>query len=58
LEASIGEDGTIGAVEVPSGQPLLAAAAVTAVQQWRYTSSLLNGKPISVQKVTVDFKLH
>jgi|HubBroStandDraft_2_1064218.scaffolds.fasta_scaffold11645_3 outer membrane biosynthesis protein TonB len=35
LEASIGEDGTIGAVKVLSGQPLLAAAAVTAVQQWR-----------------------
>jgi periplasmic protein TonB len=59
LEASIAEDGTIGTVKVLSGQPLLAAAAATAVQQWRYTPCLLNGKPISVQKkITVDFKLH
>ncbi|MGA8437490.1 MAG: TonB family protein [Candidatus Sulfotelmatobacter sp.] len=59
LEVSIAEDGTIGAVKILSGQPLLAAAAVTAIHQWRYTPSLLNGKPVSVQKkITVDFKLH
>jgi TonB family protein len=59
LEVSIAEDGTIGAVKVLRGQPLLAEAAVTAVRQWRYTAPLLNGKPIAVQKeVTVDFKLH
>jgi TonB family protein len=59
LQVSIAEDGTIGTVKVLSGQPLLAAAALAAVRQWRYTPSLLNGKPISVQrKITVDFKLH
>jgi outer membrane biosynthesis protein TonB len=50
LEASIGKDGTVGAVKVLNGQPLLAAAAVTAVQKWRYTPSRLNDKLISVQK--------
>lgn len=59
LEVSIAEDGTIAAVKVLRGQPLLAEAAVAAVRQWRYTPPLLNGKPIAVQKeITVDFKLH
>jgi hypothetical protein len=59
LEASVAEDGTIRAVKVLSEQPLFASATATAVQQWRYTPSLLDGKPISVQKkITLDFKLH
>ena len=50
--------GTITHVEVVRGHPLLAEAAVAAVRQWRYGPSLLNGKPIAVQReVTIVFKL-
>ena len=58
LNASVAEDGTITHVEVVRGHPLLAEAAVAAVRQWRYGPSLLNGKPIAVQReVTIVFKL-
>jgi outer membrane biosynthesis protein TonB len=37
---------------------VLAAAAIDAVKKWRYTPSLLNGKPVPVEKqITVVFKL-
>jgi protein TonB len=58
LDASVAEDGTVREVKVLRGQPILAAAAVAAVQQWRYSPSLLNGKPTPAQrKITVTFKL-
>ena len=58
LDASVAEDGTIREVKVLHGQPILAAAAVAAVHQWRYTPSLLNGKPTPVQReITIIFKL-
>ena len=57
LDATISEDGSINEMKVISGPPLLAAAAITAVRQWRYTPPLLNGKPISLQKrITIIFK--
>jgi protein TonB len=38
--------------------PLLDNAAITAVQQWRYTPTLLNGVPVSVlMTITVNFTL-
>jgi periplasmic protein TonB len=36
LQARIGTDGTVQELEVISGNPILAQAAVQAVQQWRY----------------------
>jgi protein TonB len=58
LDATISEDGSVGEIKVVSGAPLLAVAATEAVRQWRYSPSLLNGKPIQVQKqITVIFKL-
>lgn len=58
LDAMIGEDGTVREVRVVSGPPLLANAARTAVQHWRYSPPLLDGKPIEVQKrITLVFKL-
>jgi TonB family protein len=57
LEASVAEDGIVSEVKVLQGEPMLAAAAVAAVRQWRYSPSLLNGKPIPVLKdITVIFK--
>ena len=57
LEATIAEDGSTRNVKIISGSPLLAKAATEAVRQWRYRPSLLNGKPVAVQKqITVIFK--
>lgn len=58
LEVTIAEDGTIHNVKQVSGSPVLAAAARNALQSWRYSPFLLNGKPVSIQKqITFIFKL-
>ncbi len=57
LEATITEEGAMRDVRVVSGPQLLVGATTVAVRQWRYRPSLLNGKPVAVQKViTVVFK--
>jgi TonB family protein len=57
LEAFIGDDGSVNDVKLLQGEATLAAAAITAVRQWRYSPCLLDGKPIAVQKeITVIFK--
>jgi TonB family protein len=57
LDATIADDGTVHEVKTVSGSTLLAAAAAAAVRQWRYKPSLLNGKPIAIQKqITIVFK--
>jgi protein TonB len=58
LECVIGEDGRVSGIAVVRGHPLLDAAAVEAVRQWRYAPSLLNGVHVSVVlSVTVAFRL-
>lgn len=58
LSMLIGTDGTIRQVNIVSGHPTLAQAAVDAVKQWRYKPYLLSGNPVSVQtKTTVMFSL-
>ena len=58
LDATVAEDGSINNIKVVSGPSLLASAATTAVKQWRYSPSTLDGKPIEVQKrITIVFKL-
>jgi protein TonB len=58
LECVIGEDGRVSEVAVVQGHPLLDAAAVEAVRQWRYRPTLLNGVRVSlVLTVVVDFRL-
>jgi periplasmic protein TonB len=44
----IGKDGTIQNLQLVSGHPLLARAAMEAVQQWVYKPTLLNGNPVEV----------
>jgi TonB family protein len=57
LEAFIGDDGSVNDVKLLQGEATLAAAAITAVRQWRYSPCLLDGKPIAIQKeITVIFK--
>jgi len=48
LHAIIAKEGTIESLQVVSGPPLLVAAALQAVRQWRYQPTLLNGAPVEV----------
>jgi len=58
LEALIDVDGRVRDVRVLRSQPLLDAAAVEAVRQWRFTPTRLNGEPVPVvMTVTVRFEL-
>jgi TonB family protein len=60
IEATIGADGTVTSVRVLSAQvhPDFAIAAVDAVRQWRFTPTLLNGRPVEVvMTVSVTFTL-
>jgi protein TonB len=59
LEAMLAEDGTVRDVRVLRSVPLLDAAAVAAVREWRFTPTLLNGTPVPVvMTVTVAFTLN
>ncbi len=59
LEAILAEDGTVRDVRVLRSVPLLDAAAVAAVREWRFTPTLLNGTPVPVvMTVTVAFTLN
>ena len=44
----IARDGTIRNLQLVSGHPLLARAALEAVQQWIYQPTLLSGEPVEV----------
>ena len=56
LEATISPTGEVVDVRVLRSVPLLDAAAVAAVRQWRYDAPLLNGTPVAVLlTVTVQF---
>ncbi len=58
LQATIGLDGRVEDVQVLRSVPLLDEAALTAVRQWRYTPTRLNGQPVAVvMTVTVSFRL-
>jgi protein TonB len=54
----ISREGAIENLQVLSGHPMLAPAAVDAVRQWRYRPYVLNGEPVEVEtQVTVNFVL-
>ncbi|MGA7754545.1 MAG: TonB family protein [Candidatus Sulfotelmatobacter sp.] len=58
LEAAIGADGSVRNVKIVSGPAMLADAAKSAVERWRYSAALLDGKPVETQKqITVVFRL-
>ncbi len=58
VEAQIDPTGKVTSTKAISGPILLRRAAMDAVQRWRYSPALLDGKPISIQyKVTVNFRL-
>jgi protein TonB len=55
LEATIDERGIVTDARVLRSVPLLDAAALDALKQWRYTPTLLNGVPVRVL-MTVTFR--
>jgi len=58
LGVQVGKDGAVGEVSVISGDPLLAPAASSAVQQWRFKPYAPAGQPVVWQtQVTVNFVL-
>lgn len=57
LRATVTRDGNLKDITVVSGDPILAAAALEAVQQWRYQPSKINGEPVEAQhEITITFK--
>jgi len=58
LNAIIDEEGNISDLELISGDPTLAQAAIDAVKQWKYRPYLLNGNPVQVEThIQVNFTL-
>ena len=58
LSALISKAGTMENLRVLSGHPMLVAAAIEAVRQWRYRPYILNAEPIEVEtQITVCFSL-
>ena len=58
LEAVISEQGEVSQVRVLRSVQLLDEAAMSAVRQWRFTPTLLNGQAVPiVMTVTVSFQL-
>jgi protein TonB len=58
LFAVISKAGAIDNLRVLSGHPLLVAAAIDAVRQWRYRPYILNSEPIEVEtQIRVNFLL-
>ncbi|HUO17138.1 MAG TPA: TonB family protein [Verrucomicrobiae bacterium] len=58
LQAEISKEGNITNLQLVSGHPMLAPAAIEAVKQWKYRPYLLNGEPVEVEtQVQVNFTL-
>jgi TonB family protein len=58
LVVTVDEEGNVTDTRVSSGHPLLSEAAVTAVKQWKYAPTYINGEPVPViANVTVSFSL-
>jgi TonB family protein len=58
LSGTIGETGRLKDLKVIRGDPLLARAALEAVQQWQYEPYTLNGKFITEPtEITINFRL-
>jgi TonB family protein len=57
-EVLIGPDGKVADVRILRSIPLLDQAAISAVRQWEFTPTLLNGNPVPViMTATVNFTL-
>ena len=58
LKVRISKSGDVANIQLVSGHPMLAPAAIEAVKQWKYDPYLLNGNPVAVDtQVAVNFML-
>lgn len=57
LQATIDTKGNITNLKVAQGDPILAAASIEAVKQWRYRPYVLNGEPVEVE-TTIKIQFH
>ena len=58
LHAIIGRQGSVQNLEPLDGSPVLVAAAVYAVRQWRYTETLLAGRSVETEEnIAITFRL-
>jgi TonB family protein len=58
LNVTISKTGDVKSVQLISGHPLLAPAAIEAVKQWKYQPYVLNGEAVEVEtSVRVNFAL-
>ena len=56
IDAIVNVEGRVDDLKMVSGDPLLSAAAMDAVRQWRYSPYLLNGKPIPKEtRIIISF---
>jgi len=59
LRIYVSGEGRVTALKVLDGPPILARAAVEAVQQWQYQTLVINGRPANVvTTLIVAFRLH
>ena len=59
VSAQVGVSGGVTNVKVIRGPMLLRGAAVDAVQRWKYSPELIDGKPAAAQiTVSVEFRLN
>jgi len=57
LRAMVAEDGRVTEVQRLSGSATVASAAVTAVREWRYSPTLLDGHPVKAEeRITFAFR--
>jgi protein TonB len=58
LDFTVDRSGNVTGLKIVSGHPLLAPAAVDAVEQWKYKPFLLNGEPVEVETtVKISFRM-
>jgi periplasmic protein TonB len=58
VRALIGKTGDVENLQLVTGDPLLAEAALKAVKKWKYKPYLLNGDPVEVDtQIQVNFTL-
>lgn len=58
LSATIGPDGRVKDAKVLSGPPMLRESAVSAVKQWKYSPSTVNGRSVeSSVNIVLQFKM-
>ena len=58
LNVTISKTGDVSQIQLVSGHPMLAPAAIEAVKKWKYRPYLLNGEAVEVEtQVQVNFVL-